>query len=504
MIEIRTAADEDWPGIARLDTQTFGYTLTPEELQRVRATLDMPRFRIAVDGGDVVGAAGSYELQMTMPGGRPLPTGGVTWVSVAVTHRRQGIMTRLLDAVHDDIEGRGEPLAALTASEGGIYERRGYGIASRRRIASIDRRAARLQERFAVEPGSVRIVDRVAARPQLMALWDRYRVTRAGEVDRPERWWIADEGDQPHMIYAVHEDGFVAWRTEADWNDGHPQHRVFVTTLAAITPEAHVALWSTVLALDLVGPITSGTVPPDDPLPFLLTNQRVVRTTDLLDNVWCRPLDVAACFRARSYGTDADVVVEADGTRWRIGAAGVAKVRSRPDLITDRSGLGALLLGGVAPTTLAAGRRLEARDARTPCAAPTRCSASPRTRTCRRASDRPQRPGIPPRSAGSLAAVSDRISTADVIHVATLARLALTTEEIERTTNQLGAMLDHFADIERLDLSDVEPMTQPYPLRNVLREDVVQPGLDRDEVLAAAPDAVDGRFRVPPIIGLAE
>jgi len=100
--------------------------------------------------------------------------------------------------------------------------------------------------------------------------------------------------------------------------------------------------------------------------------------------------------------------------------------------------------------------------------------------------------------------VSDRISTADVIHVATLARLALTTEEIERTTSQLGDMLDHFADIERLDLADVEPMTQPYPLRNVLREDVVQPGLDRDEVLAAAPDAVDGRFRVPPIIGLAE
>ena len=111
---------------------------------------------------------------------------------------------------------------------------------------------------------------------------------------------------------------------------------------------------------------------------------------------------------------------------------------------------------------------------------------------------------MPPGSAGSLAAVSDRISTADVIHVATLARLALTPEEIERTTNQLGDMLDHFADIERLDLADVEPMTQPYPLRNVLREDVVQPGLDRDEVLAAAPDAVEGRFRVPPIIGLAE
>jgi aspartyl-tRNA(Asn)/glutamyl-tRNA(Gln) amidotransferase subunit C len=116
----------------------------------------------------------------------------------------------------------------------------------------------------------------------------------------------------------------------------------------------------------------------------------------------------------------------------------------------------------------------------------------------------PIRPESKDRTLGSLAAVSDRISTADVVHVAKLARLALTPEEIERTTAQLGDMLDHFADIERLDLADVVPMTQPYPLQNVLRDDVVEPGLDRDEVLAAAPDAVDGRFRVPPIIGLAE
>ncbi len=99
--------------------------------------------------------------------------------------------------------------------------------------------------------------------------------------------------------------------------------------------------------------------------------------------------------------------------------------------------------------------------------------------------------------------MSERITTADVIHVARLARLGLTAEEIERTTVQLGDVLDHFADIDELDLADVEPMTQPYPLTNVLRDDVVQPCLDRDDVLAAAPDPVDGRFRVPPIIGLA-
>jgi aspartyl-tRNA(Asn)/glutamyl-tRNA(Gln) amidotransferase subunit C len=98
--------------------------------------------------------------------------------------------------------------------------------------------------------------------------------------------------------------------------------------------------------------------------------------------------------------------------------------------------------------------------------------------------------------------VSEHITAADVVYVARLARLDLTLEAIERLTAQLEGMLEHFEDIDALDLEDVEPMTQPYPLRNVFRDDVVAGGLDRAEVLAEAPDAEAGRFRVPPIIGL--
>lgn len=95
-----------------------------------------------------------------------------------------------------------------------------------------------------------------------------------------------------------------------------------------------------------------------------------------------------------------------------------------------------------------------------------------------------------------------RITNEIVAKVASLARLDVTAAEIERMTKQLAGMLEHFADVDALDLSAVEPMTQPFPLVNVFRPDVVQPCLDRDEVLAAAPAAEDGRFRVPPIIGL--
>lgn len=98
--------------------------------------------------------------------------------------------------------------------------------------------------------------------------------------------------------------------------------------------------------------------------------------------------------------------------------------------------------------------------------------------------------------------MSDRLTPDAVAKVARLARLTLTDDELAVATDELGAMLDHFADIDALDLDGVEPMTHPTPIANVMRDDVIAPGLDRDEVLAAAPDAEDGRFRVPPILGL--
>ncbi|MDA8283487.1 MAG: Asp-tRNA(Asn)/Glu-tRNA(Gln) amidotransferase subunit GatC [Actinomycetota bacterium] len=100
-----------------------------------------------------------------------------------------------------------------------------------------------------------------------------------------------------------------------------------------------------------------------------------------------------------------------------------------------------------------------------------------------------------------MAGMAQRITTADVAHVARLARLAVTDEELERFTGQLAAVLDHAADIEALDLGGVPPTAHPLPLANVLREDVARPGLPREEALAAAPAVEDDRFRVPRILG---
>jgi aspartyl-tRNA(Asn)/glutamyl-tRNA(Gln) amidotransferase subunit C len=97
--------------------------------------------------------------------------------------------------------------------------------------------------------------------------------------------------------------------------------------------------------------------------------------------------------------------------------------------------------------------------------------------------------------------MSERLTRDDVAHVARLARLSLTDDELDTYTTQLGAVLDHAEDVASLDLADVEPTAHPLPLVNVLRADEVGPCLDRDEVLAQAPAVEDSRFRVPAILG---
>ena len=94
-----------------------------------------------------------------------------------------------------------------------------------------------------------------------------------------------------------------------------------------------------------------------------------------------------------------------------------------------------------------------------------------------------------------------RITRNDVAHVAKLARLSVTDEEIEIFTGQLDAILGHAADMETLNLDDLPPTSHPYPLSNVMREDVAGETLSQAEALANAPEAAEGRFKVPTILG---
>ena len=95
----------------------------------------------------------------------------------------------------------------------------------------------------------------------------------------------------------------------------------------------------------------------------------------------------------------------------------------------------------------------------------------------------------------------ERISREEVAHVARLAQLALSEDELDAFTSQLAAVLDHAADLEALNVDDVEPSTHPFPLKNVLRVDEPGEGFEIEEVLEGAPEVEEHQFRVPPILG---
>jgi predicted acetyltransferase len=372
-ITVRTAVESDWPAICYADGRAFGFAYTPEDIERTRSIHDVSRFELAFDGKEIVGVVGAYSLRVTLPGGGQVPMGGVTWVSTAATHRRQGVLSQLMARTLADVDRRGEPVAMLGASEGGIYERFGFGAATQVRLTAIDRRLVQLRQEFQPRRGAVRFVDGEAAIAHVADVWQRFHRLRSSEVDRGEAWHrfmfelrARADGVMGPALYLAHRDGYAIYRIEERWNDGMPAHNLRIVELVAVTAEAHAALWHTLLGVDLVGVISSRQVPIDDPLPYLLTDPRALQTTGLNDGVWVNVRDVATCFSTRRYSTDDRLVVEVAGGRWAIdgGPEGATckRVRSKPDLIMDIASLGALLLGGVRPSALAAGRRLEARN----------------------------------------------------------------------------------------------------------------------------------------------
>ncbi len=109
--------------------------------------------------------------------------------------------------------------------------------------------------------------------------------------------------------------------------------------------------------------------------------------------------------------------------------------------------------------------------------------------------------GASPEPAATPPATPPALGPDDVAHVAGLARLSLSDEELEMFTGQLARVIDHARDVASLDVAGIPPTAHPLPVRNVVRPDEPCQGVDRDEVLAAAPAVEGGRFKVPRIMG---
>jgi predicted acetyltransferase len=374
-ISVRPGTTDDIDAITSMDGASFGVNMSPEEVTDTFSVLEIERFLLAMDGSRVVGSTADFPFTMTIPGGT-LDVPGVTWVSVEVTHRRKGVLRALMDRQLGDYHAAGIPAAILTASEGGIYGRFGYGVASHIRKTVIARRSVRLAEPG--DPSAVERVTKVEARARMPELHERWRAQTSGALDRTPAWWdfltLDRESSRMGMseqFYLVHDGGYISYRVKNDWNDGDPRHLCWITDYVIVTPEAHRDLWQVLLGLDLVGSIESYRIPIDDPLRFLVDNGRQIRTTHVGDGLWLRPLDVAAMLSARTYAVELETVLEVVDEQFGDGryllkggpdGASCAPTDRTADVSFDVAALGAAYLGGVRLAPLAAAGRIRADD----------------------------------------------------------------------------------------------------------------------------------------------
>jgi len=307
-------------------------------------------------------------------GGALLDAHLISGVTVQPTHRRRGVLRRMMTDDLTAAKASGLAVAALTASEGGIYRRFGFGVATRERAVEVDvRRASGLT----VEPeGTVELVPRSAIAEVAPVVFAAFHRRSPGSIDRHEGAWNRllgrrrpDGSPDLAVRAAVHRDaageidGYVTYKLES--GGAEHVHVLVVVDLVAASDDAYLGLWQLLLAVDLVTTIRYDSAPQSDPLPHVLPDPRAVRITGDQDHVWLRVLDPIAALQARPWAADgvvtiavADALGLAGGTYRVTSEGGAATVKRasvrRADVELDVATLGSLWLGGVDPVTLAA------------------------------------------------------------------------------------------------------------------------------------------------------
>ena len=349
--------------------------------ENIRPMLEWDRSLGAFDGGQMVGKTHAISFSMSVPGG-DLPTAGVTAVSVASTHRRHGILTELMRRQLDDTRARGEPLAALWASESLIYGRFGYGMAVRSHRVSIDRRHTAFRPGVPDAPGGVRFVEPGVALERWPLLYEQLRGSRPAMIARhPDHWraFIVPRTEKPEggftrRQYVEYEapdgpEGYAIYAAKSNWPEGLPRGTVRLHELVAANTTAAAALWRYLFGIDLVGTIEANNLPPDDPLLWMLADPRQLRSIPR-DTLWVRILDVPRALEGRAYLADGHLVLDVRDPfgpwaagRFELSAeGGRASCRptdASPDLTLGADDLAAVYLGGVSASTLARAGRIE-------------------------------------------------------------------------------------------------------------------------------------------------
>ncbi|BBX92508.1 enhanced intracellular survival protein Eis [Mycolicibacterium boenickei] len=373
-LTLHTVTDSDWAGMALLGNTAFGEIGHPDSMSAWQKMVpaDGGVVMRAGDDGDIVGQSIYLDLTLTVPGGAVLPAAGISYVAVAPTHRRRGILRSMYTELHQRIADSQYPIAALTASEGGIYGRFGYGPATTVQLVTIDRRFAQFHAAVP-DPGGVRLVKPAEHRDTFAEIYDRWRLRTPGGLACPTALWddvLADrentrEGGSELFAF-LHPDGYALYRVH-----GEESRTLRVREVTAVTTDAYIALWRALLGMDLMEKVSTWTYP-GDPLPYLLTNPRLARVTSSSDDLWVRIMNIPAALEARRYQADLDAVLDVadgfrdDGGRFalqiRDGRARCTPTDAPADIELGLDVLGSLYLGSHRPEGFVAANRLRGKD----------------------------------------------------------------------------------------------------------------------------------------------
>jgi len=356
----------------------FGGGWSAEDAERFGQLLPFERTTAVLDGDSIIAGPGAFPFELSIPGGT-LPCAGVTVVGVHPTHRRQGILGRMMRAQLTEVRECGEPIAALWASEETIYGRFGYGLAAQDVMVKASRVHAAMHPAVPAKVGTTRLVDHDEALKVFPRIYDRVRKTTPGFISRSKAWWeLRKLDDRPERRRGAGElnrvlleidgkpAGYALYRIKVEFENATNKSHVEVIEAIGDSGVAVRELWRYLLGIDWVDSIVCELLPADHPL-FLLVQRPNRLDWKVFDGLWLRLVDLPTALSARSVTSDGRITFEvtADpifpdnvGT-WTV-EDGVARRSSRrADLRLDVQALACAYLGGFALADLARAGRVE-------------------------------------------------------------------------------------------------------------------------------------------------
>jgi predicted acetyltransferase len=320
-----------------------------------------------------IATVNSWIGPLTMPGERAIDAWAVSGVTVAPTHRRRGIQRQMMEAELRTAARLGVPISMLTVSESSIYGRYGYGCAALAADYRIDTRRARWTG--PTPDGRVDLIDVSAFRRLAPELFERVRLLQPGQIRPSERRWdqfcgfATGDGDAAKKRRAVqYRDAAgvvrgLALYTVAEDPADFTAHTAQVLSVIAETDDAYAALWRFLVELDLIATLRYDQGSIDEPLRWMVSDFRAVEVKPF-DMQYLRVLDVKAAFEGRPLGPGEIAVQVTDPLGFAAGiwtlrdGAVTAAPNARPELTLGVSEASSVLIGGVAPATLAASGRI--------------------------------------------------------------------------------------------------------------------------------------------------